>query len=415
MKNSVGSMPCTMKFTLMLITAMVAVMANKVVADDYSLEAGLSETLSTHTTYGKMTVNGALTLANGGQYTKITAASLTVGGDAEHGYGNVSVVVSPQLVVTNLTLETVAGLASSDPIAYLTLTNASVTTVTITNNSSRAARIDCYGVCSMLRQSQALRSDFNHGDHEVVLHNGAVMEFRHGTMANSQSVVSAGEATLKVAGEGDAKFLARSTIVFSSGVQFAFGGDIYLAPVVENRTATYEFGYGDIIGPNVKWLKSSWTDFSSAAATVSVAKDIALAVPSVDICQAGATLQGKTGSSVLVDARSEARTFKANIPAGNPLEVCVTGTCEVVVSSTTNIPHLVVSAGSRVRFTERCVVEGIAIGEGASVIADGCEVVLAGGFAVEGRLSASRTRRRTEVRSSSRRTVSRGCAILART
>jgi len=75
------------KLKSMIVVAVVAGMANMVVADDYSLAAGQTDTISASATYGAMTVNGALTLANGAKSTSVTADSLTVGGDAEHGYG----------------------------------------------------------------------------------------------------------------------------------------------------------------------------------------------------------------------------------------------------------------------------------------------------------------------------------------
>jgi len=379
------------KLKSMIAVAVVAGMANMVVADDYSLAAGQTDTISASATYGAMTVNGALTLANGAKGTKVTADSLTVGGDVEHGYGSVTVGALPTLDVGNLTMEEVAGLASSDPIPYLTLNDgASVTTSTITNDSSRAARIDCYGNSTMTRSTQTIRADFNYGGHEVVLHDGASVTFVHGSMNSDQRVVG-DDATLRISGEGNVKFssyrpatTSLSGLSFTSGIQLDFDGDLYLVPTYNNRKPGFMFRQGDIIGPNVKALKSSWT-YTGAAATISVDGNVALTVPSVEICQMNATLRGRSGSSVVVDARSEARTFKANIPSGDPLTVCATGTCEIVVSSTTNIPHLVLSPGSCVRFTEGCVVESLAIGDGATIIADGCEVVLASGFTTEGR------------------------------
>ena len=382
------------KLKMMLIAAFAASMVFVVKAADYTLASGQTETISASATYDAMSVNGALTLANGAKSTSVTADSLTVGGDAEHGYGSVTVGALPTLSVGNLTLDDVAGLASSDPIPYLTLNDgASVTTSTITNNSSRAARIDCYGNGTMERSTETVMSVFTCGDHEVILHDGATLSFSLGWVSAGNYHLASSDATLAITGCGDVKFASRAHLSgskyglnFTEDVTLDFDGDLYLVPVWSNRKPYFTFRNGDVIGPNVNAVKTAWnSSWNTSTATLLVFDNVALTMPSVEFCQMNATLRGGSGSSVVVDARSEARTFKANIPSGDPLTVCATGTCEIVVSSTTNIPHLVLSPGSCVRFTEGCVVESLAIGDGATIIADGCEVVLQGGFATEGR------------------------------
>lgn len=279
-------------------------------------------------------------------------------------------------------------------IPYLTLNDgASVTTDTITNNSSRAARIDCYGNSTMTRSTNTVMSVFTYGGHEVVLHDGATLSFSLGWVSEGNYYVASSDATLAITGTGDVKFASRPPLSgskyglnFTEDVTLDFDGDLYLVPVWSSRKPCFTFRNGDVIGPNVNAVKTAWdSSWNTSTATLLVFNNVALTVPSVEFCQMNATLQGRSGSSVVVDARSEARTFKANIPSGDPLTVCATGTCEIVVSSTTNIPHLVLSPGSCVRFTEGCVVESLAIGDGATIIADGCEVVLQGGFATKGR------------------------------
>ena len=382
------------KLKSMIVAAVVTGMANMVLADDYSLAAGQTDTISASAAYGAMTVNGALTLANGAKSTSVTADSLTVGGDAEHGYGSVTVGALPTLSVGNLTLDDVAGLASSGPIPYLTLNDgASVTTSTITNNSSRPARIDCYGNCTLKRSSTAVMDVFSYGDHEVVLHDGATLAFFQDWDIAGNFYVASSDATLAITGIGDVKIASRPRFFtgnyglnFTENVALDFDGDLYLVPTGDNRKPCFTFRGGNVIGPNVNAIKAEWqSSWNGSSVTILVFGGVALTVPSVEICQTGATLKGESGSRVIVDARSEARTFKANIPSGDPLTVCATGTYEIVVSSTPNIPHLVLYPGSCVRFTEGCVVESLAIGDGATIIADGCEVVLASGFATEGR------------------------------
>ena len=381
------------KLKMMLIAAFAASMVFVVKAADYTLASGQTDTISASATYGAMTVNGALTLANGAKSTSVTADSLTVGGDAEHGYGSVTLGGLPTLSVGNLTLDDVAGLDSSDPISYLTLNNATVKTSTITNKSSRAARIDCYGNCTLKRSSTAVMDVFSYGDHEVVLHDGATLEFYQDWDIAGNFYAASSDATLAITGSGDAKFASRPRFAngkyglnFTENVALDFDGDLYLVPTENNRKPCFTFRDGNVIRPNVNAIKAEWqSSWDGSAVTILVFGGVALTVPSVEVCQTGATLKGESGSSVVVDARSEARTFKANIPSGDPLTVCATGTCEIVVSSTPNIPHLVLYPGSCVRFTDGCVIEDITIGKNATIIADGCEVVLASGFATDGR------------------------------
>ena len=87
------------KLKMMLIAAFAASMVFVVKAADYTLASGQTDTISASATYGAMTVNGALTLANGAKSTSVTADSLTVGGDAEHGYGSVTLGGLPTLSV----------------------------------------------------------------------------------------------------------------------------------------------------------------------------------------------------------------------------------------------------------------------------------------------------------------------------
>ena len=327
------------KLKMMLIAAFAASMVFVVKAADYTLASGQTDTISASATYGAMTVNGALTLANGAKSTSVTADSLTVGGDAEHGYGSVTVGALPTLSVGNLTLDDVAGLDSSDPISYLTLNNATVKTSTITNKSSRAARIDCYGNCTLKRSSTAVMDVFSYGDHEVVLHDGATLEFYQDWDIAGNFYAASSDATLAITGSGDAKFASRPRFAngkyglnFTENVALDFDGDLYLVPTGNNRKPCFTFRDGNVIGPNVNAIKAEWqSSWDGSAVTILVFGGVALTVPSVEVCQTGATLEGESGSSVVVDARSEARTFKANIPSGDPLTVCATGTCEIIV------------------------------------------------------------------------------------
>ena len=355
-------------------------------AADYTLAAGETDALSSGT-YDAMTVNGSLTLKDGASKSAVKAATLTVGGDAAHGSGNVTIEGLPSLTLTGATmLNAIADDASTDPVGYLTLKGGDMTTTTFVNESSRVAQVDSYGESMITIVSESTTPYFSRGDHRIVLHEGTGLMVQQSFP--NQSAVDAANASLAVSGTGDLTFSIRITnsrfLTFGAGMNLDFDGDLNLAPTWTGRTGNFRFTAGDVLGPRVKTLKSDW-NYADSSVLVEIASGVTLRVPDVDIVTSvtpvkTARLTGKADAVVLVDATAEARSFMANIARDDLLTVCATGTHDVVISQTTNISHLVLAPESCVRITTPCVIQDLTIGANAQLIADGCEVVLEQGF-----------------------------------
>lgn len=370
----------------MTLFALVAGLVGSGQAADYTLAAGESDTLSSGA-YDAMRVNGSLTLKDGASKSAVTATALNVGGDAAHGYGNVTIEGLPSLTLSDaVTLNAIKGDESTDPVGCLTLKDGEMTATTFANDAGRTAQIDVYGDASITFVTESRTPYFSRGAHRIALHEDANLKIEQ-SLPN-QSAVDAANASLAVSGKGDLTFSIRvnsgSYLALGAGLDLDFDGDLNLVPTWEKRTGNFRIAAGDILGPNVRTLKSEWS-YTGSNVRIEVAAGVVLKVPDVDIVTAvapgkTAELAGQSGAVVLVDATAKERSFKANIARDSALTVCATGTYDTVVSQTTNISHLVLAPESCVRITTPCVIQNLTIGKDARLIADGCEVVLEQGF-----------------------------------
>lgn len=372
-----------------LATTLFAIVAGIVTggqAADYTLAAGESDTLSSGA-YNAMKVNGDLTLKEGASKSAVTAATMNVGGDITHGYGSVTIEGLPSLTLTDaMTLDAIAGDESMDPVSYLAFKGGAITTKTFANDTDRAALIDVHGGATITFVNGSDTPYFSKGTHRIVLHEGADLKIEQ-SLPN-QFVVDSANALLAVSGKGDLAFSIRVErgryLTLGAGLSLDFDGDLNLVPTWTDRTGNFRITAGDILGPNVKTLKSVW-NYEHSNVRIEVGADVVLKVPDVDIVTAvapdkTAELAGQSGAVILVDATAEARSFKANIARNDLLTICVTGTHDVVVSQTTNISHLALMPESCVRITTPCIIQDLTVGANAQLVADGCEVVLEQGF-----------------------------------
>ena len=351
-------------------------------AEDYTLRAGVSDKFSSGE-YGVMTVNGHLTLTDGVSKSAVKAQTMTVGGDATYGYGDVTIQGLPALTLTGpMSLAAIEGLETWDEVNYLSLTDADMTTTSFVNDAIPTAVIDVNGESMITIVDSSTTPYFSKGVHRIALHDGANLMIQQSYP--DQAVVDAANASLAVTGTGNLTFSIRITssrfLTFGEGLKLDFDGDLNLVPTWTSRTGNFRFTDGTVLGPNVRTLKSDW-DYVNSSVLVEIASGVTLRVPDVDIVTSAtpvktARLTGKTDAVVLVDATDESRSFKANIARDDLLTVCVTGTYDVVISQTTNISHLALAPESCVRITTPCVIQDLTVGKGARLIADGCEVVL---------------------------------------
>ena len=351
-------------------------------AADLVVGPGEEVALSDGDSYGAITVRGTLTLSSG----KAFANTLTIA-DGPDGYGSVSISGGAEFTVSNavtiaaaenssLASDTILDTLSVDAAAKLyakTFYNESG----LTNRISFAGNARFYGNQAAVGTAGAY---FRSGATLLRLVGGTTLIVQD-TLVN-RSLTASG-ASLVVQGDGVFEWRGMVNVTerrfsFSSGTRLDFDGTLNLNTSYKNRDVRYAFGDADVFGDNVEALTSD-ISYTGGSVGVFVGEGVALPVPDVDLSDARVTLSGETGSSMVVGALPNSHSFKANIPAGDLLSLVKTGATEVVVSATTNIPHLVVSEGT-LRITEDCVVEDVLVATNATLVADGCTVTLKNGF-----------------------------------
>ena len=402
---------------LLLVALSVIAAPTALIADDYELAAGESDTLSTAATYDTMTVNGDLTVTGGktidvdtinmtgGSITVTesgttlgishgtssspsssmpTFLSMTNGADGAYGRLNVfgtGVAADKGLAVTMLYIRKEGEDFVSDNGYFdlMSLSNGTANIFGAYNNSSATGRIVVAGTSAIYRRTaRYVGGIFRKGAFQVQLVDNATLTFNFsaqgGNVNASGCVVDVcGLGTARLEGSYDGVSYAAS---LNKGAVFNHAGPLDFIRVDAKRNCYFALNDSDVIGPNVTALRQTSgasaydTQISIAsAATITLCGD-------VRITGARAYL---TGGRIKIDATDAARSFKCHINANDSLVVEKVGVNEMVVSSTTNMPNLVVSEGV-VRFaTNDCVVGKLSVASGAEVIADGCIVTLADG------------------------------------
>lgn len=387
-------------------------------ATDYSLPAGQSKTLSTEADYDTMTVEGDLTVSvpggtsNAKKFIRFTNMDV-VGGSVTvdsagatpyfmigyTGVGGTNPDPDATVVLTNNAGGAYASLSVKDMNAavdtslccqklylrsgeeldapangildFARIENGALFARQLYNESSCTGRVTIAGggTSYFCRRGRSSSSNFiEKGPFIVRLEGGSLWYL--GFWNNRGSLNKDGE-TVVCEGVGDVLSVSREwETCFRKGAVFNNVGYIKLQPD-GNKVGYYTFEDSEIVGPNItNFIASATGDASSLRVTV--ANEVVLTVKDVDV-SGHAYLTGTGGMKI--DAAAAARSFKANIEADSGFSVEKTGANEVVVSSTTNLPNLVVSAGM-VRFTDDCVVGALSAATNTAVVADGCEVTL---------------------------------------
>ena len=400
---------------LLLVALSVIAAPTALIADDYELAAGESDTLSTAATYGTMTVNGDLTVTGGktidvdtinmtgGSITVTesgttlgvshgtssspsssmpTFLSMTNGADGAYGRLNVSgtgVAADKGLAVTMLYIRKEGEDFVSDNGYFdlMSLSNGTANFFGAYNYSSATGRIVVAGTSAIYRRTARYSGGiFRKGAFQVRLVDNATLTFNFSAQGGN---VNASGCVVDVCGTGTARLQGsyESTSYAASvnkGAVFNHVGPLDFIRADSNRHCYFALNDSGVIGPNVTALRQT-SGASSYNTQISIASGATITLcGDVRITGARAYL---TGGRIKIDATDAARSFKCHINANDSLVVEKVGANEMIVSSTTNIPNLVVSEGV-VRFaTNNCVVGKLTIASGAEVIADGCTVTLA--------------------------------------
>ena len=380
-------------------------------ADDYFLAAGESDTLSGAATYGTMTVNGDLTVTGGKTVTVktlvMTNGSITVTGtdtmlgsgnsgeaynptawsmypDEEGNYGTISIEnvkaadKGAGAATFYLRAENDAVHSETGYIDFLELNNGSMNLRSAYNETSLTGRVSVVGSSSSTiyrrgqRQPQPI---FCSGAWAIRMEDGANVTInlsQQGGYLNEvdTTVDFSGNANVTISGGYNTSY----PVSLNRGAHLSNNGTLAFT-----RSGTYtclfQINDSDVIGPGVTTVSHTSNASAGNESRIQIASGVVATMRNVAITGNYAYLMGP--GTARIDASASVCSFKSNIKAGNSLVVEKVGANEMVVSATTNIPNLVVSEGV-VRFTGDCTVSGLNVASGAAVIADGCSVTLEG-------------------------------------
>ena len=378
-------------------------------AGDYVLDVGQSDTLSGPETYGTMTIGGDLTVSGGEKITvdeiNMAGGSITVTGkDTTLGDGAESATHATTISVTNgadgaygmlnvhgtgVSADEGLGAAvlvirkegedfTSDGgyFDFMSISNGTANLYAVRNYSSATGRITVAGTSAIYRREPRQNYGiFRNGVFQIRLVDDATLTFnfsQQGGRVNSTGVAVeiCGSGTVRLVGSyGSASYAA----LVNEGAVLNHRGPLVFVRNDNKRDCYFTLADSGVIGPNVTALMQT-SGSSSYDTIVTIDSDA-----TITLCgnvQITGTRSRLTGGRIKVDATDAARSFKCNIRSGDSLVVEKTGANEMVVSSTTNIPNLVVSEGT-VRFaTNDCVVGKLTAATGTALIADGCDVIL---------------------------------------
>ena len=387
---------------------MAALSTSALLADDYTLAAGASDTLSVAATYDTMAVNGELTVSGGvtinasaitmaGGAITVTGSGTTLGNSsadatysttlsmtngADGAYGvlkslDVGNSADKGLAICNLYIRKEGDDFVSDNgyFDFLVLSNGNANIRSAYNYSSATGRITVAGTSYIWRrpprQSQAI---FRRGAYRVELVDNASLVFHFAAQGGH---LNASDCVVDVGGAGSVSLRgsyesASYCVDVNRGAVFNHNGPLSFVRFDNTRNCYFALNDSNVIGPNVTALRQTGGTANyetriaiASGVTISLCGDVAIT----------GTRAYLTGGRLKVDATDAARSFKCNLNSGDPIVIEKVGANEMTVSATTNIPNLVVGEGV-VRFEEDCVIGSVTIAAGASVIADGCEVTL---------------------------------------
>ena len=413
---------------MFVIASAFAVSASSAYAIDYLLEAGQTDTISTNVTYANMDVYGDLSVyVPGGKssstkkYVRFTSDLNLIGGrltidpqgqgsyfqfgysggnddpkpnvsitnGVDGSFGSISIRNINAAVDTSLCCEKLyirkegEGTAPENGIIdFARIENGCLYVRQLYNYSSCTGRVTIAGggTSSFGRRGRSSVSDFvANGPFIVRIEDGSTWNCYF--YNNKGDFNTSGESIVSE-GIGNVAFNQRttSTASFRRGAYLNHLGSIYLRYAETDDAAYFAFEASDIIGPNVTNIVAGTS--SKAAMKISFSANVVQTVKNISISGAGPYLTGGAGSKLRINADDGDRTVKLNIKSGDPLTVEKIGEYEMVVSSTTNFSHLVVSEGI-VRITDDCVIEDVSVASGAKLIVDGCRVTLPSGMSSE--------------------------------
>ena len=418
------------KSKLLVALFVVASYAPALHAADYVLAEGQSDTISTNVVYEKMTVAGDLSVyVPGGKSGSVKAvgfksqlnlngAKLTIdpaGGSQYFRFGypgssdgdkptvnltnntdgtyasilikNINTAVDTSLCceTMNLHKEAIAATPANGILDFARLEKGSLFVRSLYNYSTCTGRVTIAGGGSSYfgrRGRIEQKSLFRKGAFIISLLENSTW---HCNFYNNCGDFNDSGVTVLSEGQGnlmlnhrpyndDSNYVAQ----FRKGAYLNHEGFIQLNFADPDDPAYFSFDSSEIIGPNVtNFVFGGGVTSPQYEMKVAFAANIVQTLKNISVRSEKAYLSGGAGSKIRVNADDDNRTVSVNIPSGNQLVFEKIGSYEMVVSGTTNFPHLVISEGA-VRITDDCVIEDLKLSKDTFLIADGCRVTIPG-------------------------------------
>jgi hypothetical protein len=376
-------------------------------AADYVSPAGPSDTIDSSIAYDTMTITNCLSVQGGAVVTvptvTMTGGSLVVTGsgsafgenrsgetstrttytlnpDAGGAYPLLSAENSGALKIYSATVAA-GGAGTGGVFDVLDIDSATAYVRWLYNDSSLTGRVTFAGTAASVTRQGAMASVT---EHAIFMRGAWLLALDGGVSAtidvgNQRGILNASGVSVRTTGTGGLTIKDSSTtaMVFNDGVVFDHAGALVMSRSSGNNLGQFSFASGTSIGSNVTRVEAG-TDKVS----LEIAEGAMINVNDFDFSKDECSVTG--GGRIVVDGTAP-RTFKAGIPADSLLTLEKTGSAELGISATTNIPNLVVNGGT-VRISNDCFVANLSGAVGATLIADGCTVALAGGNYVLGGL-----------------------------
>ena len=383
-------------------------------ADVYDLPAGASDTLTSETAVttnynsmsiaGSLTVSGKMTVESTGTIT-VTGGTVTVSGvNARLGTGystgndwtlgfNAGSGEYGKVIIDDGNLDYAVGANTftianggngvSGYIDFMEINGGGFKPYTLRNQSSLKARISVSGTSYLTKPGSRSNGKgiFAEGPFEILLADGAQLFFN---FTNQRGSLNGGpdssENSVDIVGSGDVAFRMsfddqRYPCTLRTGAKLNHSGSVAFGSPRDVDTARFKLEGDDIFGVNV-------TNIGVAAEGGSVTLEIAEGTTQT-VRRLSFLREGKddviTGAGTLcINAIDADAVFEARLADDAALTVVKTGAQTVTASGTTNYPALNILSGS-FKITNDCFVRNLSGASGATLIADGCTVSIAGG------------------------------------
>ena len=397
-------------------------------ADDYTLAAGASDTISTNVTYGTLYISGDLTvdsnaqvLGNNATAAILSGGTVTVEGaqsvfgapasgnsdgrdmslnpGADGKYTKITVRNGKNGGVTgryynvgaknvNIGADTAESLAQypDGVFHFLDIDGAGANFHKLINNSSLTGLVSIAGNSQLGAADGYWGGFFNKGAFLVEVAQGATHKFNAGNQLRIYNEVG---CNVKETGSGNLVFYhvlntgaTLTKMAINRGAVLDVAGTLTFDTLSwGGSVGWYAINDSNVFGPNVGKIKSGSSNYSTV---FDVGRGVEIAVHDFEMKRAKDKVVGS--GAIRIDASSASRKFEAVIPTtytfgsatyDNTITIAKSGAYDAEIVAT-NLPALRVDEGT-VRLTTDCVVGSLQGAPGAKVVADGCTVTIPGG------------------------------------